>query len=89
MENAILHSIVLLVVQRSYWCGTAQKDGGFLDSIGAAETTPLLAPEAVDSQQNSGEYFESEPVGLRSGINIKQLRKVPQNITAHVASIHH
>ena len=50
------------IAQKSYWCGTMQNNKEDV--------------EVDNSQMQQTEYFEKDPLGMRAGIRIKNLRKV-------------
>ena len=56
--------VIMYPFQASYWCGHSVSPYSLEDD----ETTPLLRRQA--------EYFESEPTGIESGIQIRNLTKV-------------
>ena len=54
------------IAQKSYWCGTVQNNKEDV--------------EGDSSQTEQTEYFEKDPLGMRAGIRIKNLRKVSLEI---------
>ena len=55
-------SCFICIAQKSYWCGTVQNNKEDV--------------EVDNSQMQQTEYFEKDPLGMRAGIRIKNLRKV-------------
>ena len=55
------HVVPLSFTQKSYWCGTVQNNKDDVED---------------DQQWQQEEYFEKDPLGMKAGIRIKDLRKV-------------